>query len=103
MTAKGIAIIILMVIALIFAIFVPLDSDDLSAGMSFMLLRVIHFLISANVLLCWIGAPAAWRFAENCGFVAWGRIVIAYIGVNFSLIVAIFELVKSRNDYLNGN
>ena len=101
MTKKGIAIIVLMVIALLAAIFIPAEFIGLPEGTNVILSKLANFAALSTVFLCWVGAPVGWVFAEDCGFVAWGRIVMAFIFMYLSLPIAIFQLVKSRADYLN--
>ena len=100
MTAKKIIIIVLMIIALFVAIFVPVDflPPVLPAGTNVMLVKIVEFLVMATSLLFWVGASTGWRFAENCGLMFWGRLIFAFIGIYLSLPIAIFQLIKPRYD-----
>jgi len=92
------AILILLALSVIITAILMFTSFDLGENLPPILRALLIFYAISSALLCWIGAPAGWRFAqEECGFEILGTLLFAYFGLCLSLFIALFKLLPSSD------
>ena len=100
---RKIAILILLALALLVAIFLPLLAEAVNVNAEAVesvkpfKIRLFAFLFLSTALLLWVGWPIGWNFAVEQGYGLYGRLFWGYLTLWISLPVALFQLFITRD------
>lgn len=97
MTLKQKIIAITFAVSLLIAILIPISSFDEGFGLglenlSKIVAKLVMFLIISSGALFWVGASAGWRLGRESGLQELGCIILALLGINVSILVALYQL-----------